>query len=338
MEIKSSVLLTGGSGFLAGYVGAELLRRGHTVRATVRSLSRADVIRSRLALLGESGERLSFVEADLLDDQGWEAAAEGMDYVVHTASPMPVGEFRKQDVIRPAREGTRRVLTAAREAGVKRVVLTSSTTAAIPADPGAPSDESVWTDLPDLPENAYPRAKALAERDAWELIRGWPDGPELTTVLPANIQGPALDSDYAPSIALIQLMLSGRMPMVPRLGYSVVDVRDLAALHAEVMTHPAAAGERFIAAGDFLWLAEMADVLRAGLGDAARKVSRRTLPDWVVRAGALVNREMRQMRRSLGQRSDLSAEHAATLLGWRTRPAAESVIDTGRSLLALGLA
>jgi nucleoside-diphosphate-sugar epimerase len=331
-------LVTGGSGFLAGYVIAELLRRGHQVRATVRNLARADEVRARIGKLGQDTAGLSFAEADLLRDDGWQAAAGGMDFVVHTASPMPIGEFRGQDVIRPAREGTRRVLTAARDAGVRRVVLTSSTGAAMPADREAPADESVWTDLPDRPEFVYPRAKTLAERDAWALVRGWPDGPELATVLPANIQGPAVDDDYAPSIALIRLMLTGRMPLIPRLGYTVVDVRDLAELHAEALTNPAAAGERFIAGGEFLWFTEMAAILRDRLGDAARKVPRRSLPDWVVRAGALVNPEMRQMRPSLGVRSDLRAAHAEKLLGWRTRPAAESIADAGRSLIALGLA
>jgi dihydroflavonol-4-reductase len=338
MTTENSVLVTGGSGYLAGYITAELLQRGHRVRATVRDLARVPEIRTRLAPLIGTGEKLSFVTADLLRDEGWTEAAAGMDHVVHTASPMPVGEFRKQDVIRPAREGTRRVLEAARRAGVRRVVLTSSTAAAIPADPGAAADESVWTDLPDRPEYVYPRAKTLAERDAWELVRGWTDGPELVTVLPSNIQGPALDRDYAPSIALIRLMLSGKMPLLPRIGYSVVDVRDLAALHVTAMTSPVAAGERFIAAGEFLWFSEMADVLRDRLGDAARKVPRHALPNWVVRAGALVNAEMRQMRPNLGRRSNLSAAHAEEVLGWRTRPAADSVADAGRSLIELGLA
>ncbi|MDQ0364011.1 NAD-dependent epimerase/dehydratase family protein [Catenuloplanes indicus] len=336
MENNSSVLVTGGSGFLAGYVAAELLRRGHHVRVSVRNLARADAVRARIGRLAEAAT-LDVAEADLLNDRGWAAAADGMDYVVHTASPMPIGEFRNQDVVRPAREGTRRVLTAARDAGVRRVVLTSSTAAAMPADRDAPADESVWTDLPDRPEYVYPRAKTLAERDAWDLVRGWPDGPELATVLPANIQGPAVDDDYAPSIALIRMMLTGRLPLLPRLGYSIVDVRDLAVLHADALTDPAAAGQRFIAAGEFLWFSEIAAVLRAGLGGAARRVPRHAMPNWLVHAGALVNAEMRQMRPSLDRRSNLIATHAERVLGWRTRPAAESILDAGRSLITLGL-
>ncbi|MFI5845904.1 NAD-dependent epimerase/dehydratase family protein [Catenuloplanes sp. NPDC051500] len=331
--MTESVLVTGGSGFAAGYILRELLRRGYRVRTTVRSLSRADTVRRRVATDGD----LSFVAADLLHDDGWDAAADGMDFVVHTASPMPVGEFRGQDVIRPAREGTRRVLEAARRAGVRRVVLTSSTAAAMPATRGAPADESVWTDLPDEPRHIYPRAKTLAEQDAWRLVRGWADGPELTTVLPANIQGPALDDDFAPSVGLIRLMLAGKMPVLPRTGYAIVDVRDLAVLHADAMTAPAAAGQRFIAAGDFLWFADMARILRERLGDRAAKVPRRQLPNWVVRAAAPFNAEMAQLAPSLGVRSRLSAAHAETLLGWRTRPAADSITDAATSLLDLRL-
>jgi dihydroflavonol-4-reductase len=332
--MSESVLVTGGSGYVAGHVVRELLERGHRVRATVRDLGRADSVRRKLGVSGD----LSFVAADLLRDDGWDAATSGMDFVVHTASPMPVGEFRGHDVVKPARDGTRRVLEAARRAGVRRVVLTSSTAAAMPAEPGAPADESTWTDLPDEPKYSYPRAKTLAEQDAWRLVRGWPDGPELTTVLPANIQGPALDDDLSPSVWLIRMMLTGKMPVLPQMGYAIVDVRDLAVLHVRAMTDPAAAGQRFVASGEFLWFREIAAILRDRLGDRASKVSLRRLPNWVVRAAAPFNAEMAQMAPSLGVRTRLSSAHAEKLLGWRTRPAAESLLDTATSLQALGLA
>jgi dihydroflavonol-4-reductase len=169
------------------------------------------------------------------------------------------------------------------------------------------------------------------------MVRTWSDGPELATVLPANIQGPALDEDLSPSVGLIRLMLTGRMPVLPRMGYSIVDVRDLAVLHAEAMTAPAAAGQRFIAAGEFLWFREMAAILRERLGRNAAKVSLRQLPNWVVRAAAPFNAEMDQLAPSLGVRSRLSSAYAEKLLGWRTRSAAESLVDTANSLLALGL-
>jgi dihydroflavonol-4-reductase len=332
--MTESVLVTGGSGFVAGYVIRELLKRGFRVRATLRNPARAGAVREKLVVDGD----LSFAAADLLSDEGWDAAAAGMDYVVHTASPMPVGEHRGQDIVTPARAGTRRVLESARRAGVRRVVVTSSTAAAMPAEPGGPADESVWTDVPDQPRYAYPRAKTLAERDAWRMAGGWPDGPELVTVLPSNIQGPALDEDLSPSVWLIRMMLTGKMPVLPRMGYAIVDVRDLAVLHADAMTEPSAAGQRFIAAGQFLWFREMAELLRDRLGARAAKVSLRRLPDWVVRAAAPFNAEMNQIVPSLGVRSRLSSARAEKLFGWHPRPAADSVIDTANSLIKLGLA
>lgn len=334
---SESVLVTGGTGYVGSWVIIELLRRGYRVRTTVRRLSRADDVRAAVAAgLGEgAGERLTFHEADLLRDAGWREAAAGADYVLHVASPMPIGEHRGQDVITPAREGTRRVLEAARAGGARRVVLTSSSAAAIPQDRDSIADETVWSELPEEPAYNYSRSKTLAEQDAWRFAEE--TGIELSTVLPGSIQGPVLGRDYSASVDIIALMLRGRMPVVPHFGFSVVDVRDLADLHILAMTNPKASGERFLAAGEFLWFSEWAEILRAELGEAARRTPRHTLPDWTVRLAARVIPTLAQLVPNLGVRGRVSTRKARELLGWQPRPVPETLVDTARSLIDHGL-
>jgi len=300
----------------------------------VRQLSRADDVRTAIGVAvgadGAAAERLSFHEADLLKDAGWTEAAAGAGYVLHVASPMPLGEYRGQDVITPAREGTRRVLEAAHAGGARRVVITSSSAAAIPRDRDSVADETVWSELPDEARYNYSRSKTFAEQDAWRFAES--TGLELTTVLPGSILGPVLGSDYSPSVNIVALMLRGKMPVVPRFGFGVVNVRDLADLHILAMTHPKAAGERFLAAGEFLWFSEWAQILRTELGEAARRTPRRTLPDWTVRLGARFSPMLAQLTPNLGVRSRVSTDKAQELLGWQPRPVPRTLVDTARSL------
>ena len=207
----ATVLVTGGSGFLAGWTIAALLQAGYRVRTTVRSLSREGEIRKALSGVTGGGERLGFFEADLLKDAGWDAAVAGADYVLHVASPMQVGEFRDQDVIKPAREGTLRVLKAAAKAGVRRTVITSSTRAAQPRKASAvPVDETVWTDLSERGLGDYTRAKTLAEQDAWRFAAENP-AMSLATVLPVFIQGPVMGTDVSGSIEVVSRLLKGQV-------------------------------------------------------------------------------------------------------------------------------
>lgn len=335
---ERTVLVTGGSGYVGGWVAAELLRRGYRVRSTIRNLAREAEVRGQIASVVDPGDRLTVFAADLTKDDGWDRAAEGADYVMHVASPMPIGEFRGQDVIGPAREGTLRVLRAARAAGAKRVVITSSTAAAMPPKgDGAVADETFWTDLPDKRIYNYPRAKVLAEQDAWAFVREEGGGLQLATVLPSQIQGPVLGADYSASVGIIAMMLQGKMPVTPRIGFSIVDVRDLVDLHLLAMTEDAAAGERFIAAGEFLWFSDIARILRENLGARGAKAPKGRLPDAVVRVAALFNAEMAQLAPNLGVRSRISSAKAERLLGWRPRPADASVLDAAASLIAKGL-
>ncbi|MBZ4374375.1 NAD-dependent epimerase/dehydratase family protein [Corallococcus sp. AS-1-6] len=336
-----TVLVTGGSGYLGGWTVVALLKQGYRVRTTVRSLAREAALRADIARQVDPGDRLSVFAANLLADEGWARAADGADFILHTASPMGVGEFKGQDLIRPAREGTLRVLGAGAKAGVKRVVMTSTLMAALPSGPpgdGAPpTDETVWTDLTRKGVNHYTHSKTLAEQDAWAFVKQAGGAMTLSTVLPSLIQGPVMGRDVSGSLELLARMLRGQMSRLPRLGFTLVDVRDLVDLHLRAMTAPEAAGERFAATSGFLWLSDIAHVLREHLGARAAKVSTRMAPDFLVRFGALFDPELRQLVSELGVRREVSTAKAERLLGWRARPAAEAVLASAEGLVREGL-
>ncbi len=296
------VLVTGGSGFIGTHCILQLLDAGYRVRTTVRSLTREADVRTMLRAGGaEPGEALSFAAADLTSDAGWPEAVAGCDFVLHVASPFPPSVPKHEDdLIIPAREGALRVLRAARDTGVTRVVLTSSF-AAIgyghqPTD--RPFSEESWTDLNDGDLSAYVKSKTQAERAAWDFIAHEGGALELAVVNPVGVLGPVLGPDYSTSIQLVQSLMDGAMPGCPRLVFGMVDVRDVADLHLRAMTNPAARGERFLAvAGDCMTMQEVARVLRARMGGAAGRVPTRVLPDWIVRIGALVEKACVSMER-----------------------------------------
>jgi dihydroflavonol-4-reductase len=253
MSGPGTVLVTGGSGFIGSWCVIGLLQHGYTVRTTVRSLGRESAVRAAIGKVVERQDRLSFHAAALTADAGWDEAASGCDYILHVASPVVVSEPKNSaELIVPAFDGTRRAVGAALKAGVKRVVLTSSVAAASPRAGAreSVSDETVWTDLDDPKVSAYSRSKTLAERTAWGLIGASGGATTLATVNPSMVLGPVLSRDFSASVQVVERLLSGRVPGVPRLGFSFVDVRDVADLHIRAMTAPEAAGQRFIAAGD----------------------------------------------------------------------------------------
>jgi nucleoside-diphosphate-sugar epimerase len=330
-----TVLVSGGSGFLGGWCVASLLQAGHTVRTTVRDPAREPELRTRLASVADPGDRLSFHVADLGADAGWAEAVAGCDYVLHTASPFPPQQPKDPDeLIVPAREGTRRVLGAALDAGVERVVVTSSV-AAVRGGVGeaaAPLDESSWTDGDDTRLEPYTRSKALAEKAAWDLAEERGARERLAVVNPGAILGPVQGPERSFSLQMVERLLKG-VPGSPRIGFSVVDVRDVADLHLLAMTAPAAGGERFIAVNRFLWMADVAAILRERLGDAAAKVPKRQLPDFLVRAMGVFDPSIRSVARQLGQRVEVSGDKARTTLGWSPRPVEDTVADCARSLV-----
>jgi nucleoside-diphosphate-sugar epimerase len=338
----STVLVTGGSGFVASYTILQLLAAGHDVRTTVRSAKRQDDVRALLAAGGaRDADRVTFTVANLESDDGWNEAVAGCEYVLHVASPFPATVPKDEnELIVPAREGALRVLRAAREAGVKRVVMTSSFAAVGYGHPAqqAPFDETTWTNLHGKDVSAYVKSKTIAERAAWDFV-GTQGGIELATVNPVGIFGPLLGRDYATSILLVQRLMDGAMPGCPRLWFGAVDVRDVADLHVRAMTHPAAAGERFLAvAGDFFTVRGIALTLKARLGDAARKVPTRELPDWAVRLASLFDPAVKQIVPELSKPRNATSAKAQRLLGWSPRSREDAVVATAESLRTLAAA
>ncbi|KAA0016290.1 aldehyde reductase [Salinicola corii] len=335
------VLVTGGTGFIAQYCIMALLDAGYAVRTTVRSLSREAEVRGNLKTGGaEPGERLSFVVADLTSDDGWDEAAAGCAYVMHGASPTPSGDqTREEDWIKPAVNGNLRVLRAARNAGVKRVVLTSAFGAiGVGHKPGYPRPfkETDWSDLAgDVAP--YQKSKTLSERAAWNFVADEGRGLELSAINPVAVLGPALGPDFSHSTRLIKNLMDGQRGC-PKINSCFVDVRDVADLHLRAMTDPAASGERFLAtSGDSLWMVEVARVLRQRIGHAASKVPTRVLPNWLVRLAARRNPALKGIVPMLGYNMNASGEKAQRLLGWQPRSPEEAIVATAESLIRLGL-
>jgi len=332
---SKTVLVTGGSGFLGGWCVAELLRRGHRVRTTVRDLAREEGVRAAIAPVVDAGDRLSVLAADLRSDEGWAEAVAGCDCVLHVASPFPPRQPKDPDeLIVPAREGTLRVLRASLDAGVQRVVVTSSVAAVRNSGPGRPSGpltEENWTDPDNLSLTPYTRSKTIAERAAWSLVEERGEREKLAVVNPGAIIGPVLGDADSYSLEAISRLLRGT-PGLPKLGFSFVDVRDVAAIQIEAMTAPEAGGERFIAVAQFLWMAEIAAVLRERLGEDAAKVPSRNVPNLLVRAMGIFDPGVRSIVGDLGVKVEMSNEKAKARLGWAPRPVEETIVDCARSL------
>ena len=335
------VLVTGGSGYIAGFCIAELLREGWRVRTTLRNLGKTDQVRNSIAKLGVDPSGIEWAAADLLSDAGWGKAAEGAEYALHVASPLPAVDLKSDDdYVRPARDGTLRALKAARDAGVKRVVMTSSV-AAIAYGRGtrdAPFTEADWTDETNLADTGpYERSKTLAERAAWAWLAAEGGGLELATVNPSFVLGPILGADFSASLDVVKKLLDGSAPLVPRLNFDLVDVRDIARLHVLAMTAAEAAGQRFIGAGEAYWMKDIAVMLKQGLGDKGKKVPTLPAPDFAVRILSWVDPVIRGRLFELGKVRRFSSDKAKRMLGWTTRPASETVLDAARSLQAIGV-
>lgn len=336
------VLVTGGTGFLGAHCLIQLLAAGHEVRTTVRNVARAAELRAMLRQggAGTGADRVALFAADLNADQGWPEAVTSCDYVLHVASPFPSKAPKDEnELIRPARDGALRVLKASRDAGVRRVVLTSSFAAiGYGANQKSVFTESDWTDATDPTVQPYQRSKTIAERAAWDFMAREGGTLELAVINPVGIAGPVLGPDYSTSIHLVKRMIDGATPGCPDIWFGLVDARDVADLHILAMTDPAARGERFLAtAGHFLSVLQVAQILKNRLGEGGRAVSTRRLPNWLLKLVGLFDPEIRGMLPELGKRKDATSEKAQRLLGWKPRSPDDAIVATANSLADLHL-
>lgn len=331
--MTETVLVTGGTGFIAGWVIVQLLQRGYGVRTTVRDLRRAPALRAGIASQTGDTDRLSFAVADLTRDEGWGEAVGGCDHVLHIASPLGRDAPKDRDaLVEPARGGALRVLKAAVRQGVQRVVMTSAAATARERGSNAASTEAVWADPDDPLLDPYRRSKILAERAAWDFIAREGGCTTLTTVLPGGVFGPLLPGGEPGSGWVVKNLLEGKPPRLLNLGLSIVDVRDLAAAHVAALSAPEAPGERFLCTGHFLWMPEIARMLREGLGSEGAKVPEKVLPDWLIWPLSLFMPQLRMFRHDIGQRRDADNSKAKRVLGFESRPPLETLVECARSL------
>ena len=338
--MAGTVLVTGGTGYIAGEVIDQLLDKGWCVRTTVRSKRKSEArLRGRWP---GAGDQLFVFEADLENDGGWPLANEGCTHVCHVASPFPVGVPKDEnELIVPAREGTLRALRFARDAGIPHFVQTSSSAAIAYGHPASKTafDERDWTDTAAPGIQPYVKSKTIAERAAREWVAAEAPDMAFCSVNPVAVLGPVVNDDLSASIEFVRRFLTGEIPAIPRVGFTVVDVRDVAALHVLALeaSPDTIRGERFACAADFMWMEDMARVLREHMGDDARKVPTRRMPTPILKLMALFSRDIRQIAGEVGKRKVVSGQHARDKLGWTTRASAETVLDTGRSLIAQGI-
>ncbi len=341
MAESELVVVTGATGFVGKWTVIATLREGYRVRGTVRALSRAEPVRAAVrSVLGpEALLRLKIVEADLLDDRGWAEAMAGADAVLHTATVISGEEPKDPDiVIRPAVEGTARVLRFAHAAGIRRVVITSSI-ATVGYGHGQTSGSRTYTeaDFTNLEGMrwrwAYCIGKTRAEQAAWAFAKV--NGIGLTTIHPGMILGPATDSVAGVSIGAVTGLLDGTTPALPNMGFSVVDVRDVADMHVAALQKPRSIGQRYLATQRYLWFREIAEILKAAYPE--HKVTIKIIPDWLLGVMVHFYRPIRQIINDIGMEKHFDGSKGEQLLGRPYRTAEEAVLSAAQSAFRFGL-
>lgn len=327
------VLVTGGTGFLAGWILRKLLEKGYEVRTTVRSEKKIASVQDTLKKENVDIANLSFAIADLTKKEGWKEAMEGIDVVLHVASPLGGNNMEDPSLIPTAKSGVENVLSAALEAGVDKIVMTSSEAACYPGrkykKPTA--DETFWTDENNKEITNYMRSKIVAEKRAWELI-SQQDHTKLVTLLPGAILGPSLGGKRSSTDQIFEMLLKGTPS--PNVLYNVSDVRDLADLHILAMENPAADGQRFLAHGEDMSMPEMAKILKKHYPD--RKVKTTVVPDFIIHM-MKKNPTMKVLNTMVGMKYTLDNSKAKKVLGWKPRPAEETVLDTAEYMIKNGI-
>ena len=337
-NIIEHVLVTGGTGFVGAHCILQLLQKGYSVKTTIRALDRKNEVLEMLKKGGISSfENIEFIEADLTRDANWNNAVEHCSYVLHVASPIHLKVPKDEnELIVPAVEGTLRILKAARDAGVKRVVMTSNFGAVgySHKDTSRLITEESWTDPNEKGLSAYNKSKVLAERAAWDFIQREGGNLELSVINPMGIFGPSIGPHLSSGLELLKKVMDGSMRRNPNITLGIVDVRDVADLHIRAMTNPAAKGQRFLAlAGGIMSLPEIAQLLKANMGDAAKNVSTKRMPDWVVRIAAWFSPVAKNVVPQLGRYRNASNEKAKAFLGWRPRNNEEAILSAAESLI-----
>ena len=336
----TKVLLTGSSGYIGKHITLRLLADGYEVRASVRSKSKAEEVRAAMVAHLPAGfdvdGKLSFVELDLESDDGWAAAIGGVDVLIHSASPFPIASPKDEnELVRPAVEGTLRALKAAHSAGVKRVVLTSSVAAVYGNDLPAGKtefDETMWTDVEHpVGRVAYTKSKTLAEKAAWKYIETEAPELELTTVNPVLVVGAPLDKHFGSSVSVVERILQAKDPMLPDISFSLVDVKDVAAMHVKAISIDASKGQRFIASAGSRTFVQIAKALKTAL--PGRKIVTTQAPSLMIRFLALFDGEIRAVLPTLGKHIGVNSSKATSVLGIDFISPEQSLVETANYLL-----
>lgn len=344
MENKETVLVTGGSGFIATHCIIQLAAAGYNIKATVRDLSRTERL-NQIISEGLKAQNISefspvtWQQATLTEDEGWNAAVADCDFVLHVASPVAMEMPKNEnELITPAVEGTKRVLKAAAQAGVKRIVVTSSVAAILYGTEKVEQfTEADWTDVDHKSTNAYAKSKTYAEKAAWEFIENDNSGMELACVNPSLVLGPILEEDFGTSVGMIVEIMSGKYPLVPDMEFGVVDVRDVAALEILAMTHPEAAGKRFICSESSMKLKDQTDFLKELLPEYRKKMPKGIAPSWLIKILAIFQPALKSAASEVGKNRELDSSRARNLLGWQPRPAKEALQAAAESVVKFGL-